>query len=357
MKKKNIWITILIVCIVSIFIFYMYKRNSEKELFIDDKTKEAEIEPTIDDEELKEGRESLVNTWTVYWDNEDVIEDMKELGSKIGSLSYFAAYFDTNENLFIPDNMKELPIKVDLAFSDTNYKRYLTFVNDVLKSEGGSSLKDTNILYSLLSSHEDRENHINEIIEMTINGGYDGIEIDYEAIKKDKTLWKLFIQFVEELYRTATEKELLVRILLEPSSLTQEFNFPEGPEYVIMCYNLYGYGTEPGPKANKDFLVSMVEKMKPLPGKIGFAVANGGFDFEESGTVKQISTKDAIEKQELHQDSAYRDKESGCMVFSYKDESGSLHEVWYADNITTHYWFNILEELGENNLYLWRLGG
>jgi spore germination protein len=358
MKKKNLWIYVIIGCIISIIvIFYMYKNYKEKELFHDSKNNETKVTPPMDPEELKGEKERSINTWTVYWDNENVVEDMKGLGNKVTSLSYFAAYFDANENLFIPDNMKELRSKVNNSDSHTNYKGYLTFVNDVLKSEGGSSLKDTKLLYSLLSSHDNMQNHIDEIIALTIDGGYDGIEIDYEAIKKDKDLWKLFLQFVDDLYGAATEKELLVRILLEPSALTQEIDFPEGPEYVIMCYNLYGYGTEPGPKANKDFLVRMVEKMKDLPGEIGFAVANGGFDFDESGTVKQISTKDAVKKQELHQASSYRDKESGCMVFSYKDEIGNFHEVWYADNIAIDYWFSILEELGENNLYLWRLGG
>jgi len=118
---------------------------------------------------------------------------------------------------------------------------------------------------------------------------------------KKQELLRLFIKFIDELYVAATKKELLIRVLLEPNSIIEKFTLPGGPEYVMMCYNLYGYGTKPGPKANKDFLISMVEKMSRIPGKKGFAVANGGFDFHESGSVEQISTKDAIKKQELVQ--------------------------------------------------------
>ncbi len=359
MKKKNLWIYVSIICIISIIVFfYMYMNKTETDIFSDGKdngTKEDEL--GTQSQEVKELTDRSINTWTVYWDNEDVLQDILQLGSKVTSLSYFAAYFDANENPFIPDNIVSAHSSVELAYSDPNYKSYLTFVNDVLKAEGGSSLKDTKLLYSLLSSPGTRQNHINQIIEMTINGGYDGVEIDYEGMKKDKDLWILFIKFIDELYIAASDRGLLVRVLLEPNALTYELDFPNGPEYVMMCYNLYGYGTKPGPKANKDFLTSMVKKMSIIPGEKGFAVANGGFDFDESGKVKQISTKDAIKLQESNQASSYRDKESGCMVFTYKDDLGSTHEVWYADNVTIDYWFTILEELGEENLYLWRLSG
>ena len=35
-------------------------------------------------------------------------------------------------------------------------------------------------------------------------------------------------------------------------NIYDEPEFSEGASYVVMCYNLYGNGTEPGPKADSE---------------------------------------------------------------------------------------------------------
>lgn len=162
----------------------------------------------------------------------------------------------------IATDVDTMDMKAAVENSGKNGKMdsYLTFVNDLLKKEGGSSLKDRDLLYYLLSSKESREEHMRDILEMTEQGGFDGVEIDYEAMKKDMELWRLFTSFVNELYGKTSEKKLKLRVILEPGAPVEELGFVKGPEYVFMCYNLYGYGTEPGPKADESFLISMAAK-------------------------------------------------------------------------------------------------
>lgn len=295
------------------------------------------------------------SVWLAYWDTDNLLQNFEPLKDKIDNVCYFSAYFDDKGKLFIPQGTTKAWELIKGTYGDKKYTSYLTIVNDVKKPDGSSSLKDTKILYNLFSSKESIKGHISEILTLALEGGYDGIEVDYEAIKKDMKLWKMYLQFLEELNRSARDRDIPLRVLLEPGTPVNELAFPQGPDYVMMCYNLHGYGTKPGPKADKEFLLRMVEKMKDVPGEGNFALANGGFDFAEDGTIAQLTEEKAVGLSLKHNSVPVRDEESGSLVFSYKDDKGLSHEVWYADDETINYWSSIIEEAGGSSFSLWRL--
>lgn len=301
--------------------------------------------------------DSKIDAWLVYWDTASFEEEIDYWSDRISNIIYFAAYFDENNKLFIPDNITETKEIIDELYNDKSWGNYITFVNDKVYSDGSSSLKDADLLYELFKSDESMSNHINDIISIAVEGGYKGIEIDYEKIRKDIDLWEKFNVFLEKLIKVAESYNLPIRVLLEPSTPVDKIELPEGPEYVMMCYNLYGYGTEPGPKANKDFLLELVDKMKKVSSNRGYALATGGFDFTENGEVKAITEKEAEDLLiEYDKVSEKRDENSQCKVFKYIDSNGVNHQVWYADSDTLKYWESILIENGEDNISIWRLG-
>lgn len=297
-----------------------------------------------------------ISVWPTYWDVKTVMDEIEAMQNEIDEICYFAAYFDEMQQLFIPEKTIQTKDEVEFLYTEKGWKQYLTVVNDLLLAEGGSSLKDTKLLYQLLENADDRTRHIQELLLMVREHGFDGIEIDYEAIKKDMQLWDYYLIFVEELYKAATEQGILVRVLLEPGVPIDKVAFPEGPEYVMMCYNLYGYGTEPGPKANKEFIGQIVEKMNSIPGEKGLAFSVGGFDFSSDGTVAQLTEAQCIALREIYSCEVYRDEASYDLVFSYMDEKGMKHQVWYADKETLYWWMDIAKEHGYHRFSVWRLG-
>lgn len=299
--------------------------------------------------------ERNISAWIVYWDT-DILNELSRMEKHIGTLCYFAAYFKEDNSLFIPKEVGDTYSKIEKVYGDKHFKSYLTFVNDIRMNDGSSKLKDTKLLYKLLKTKESRENHAENIVTMASQGGFNGIEIDYEAIRNDNTLWKYFSEFAGELYRRASQKGLPVRIVLESSVPAEKISFPRGPEYVMMCYNLYGYGTEPGPKADKAFLEEMTQKMKTFT-NVNFAIATGGFDFEEGGAAAQLTEEEAASRKEKYSAKVQRDEESRCAVFQYKDDKGKKHEVWYADKETIQYWLEVIRKEGNYGVSLWRLGG
>jgi len=297
-----------------------------------------------------------IGVWAAYWDMDTVTTETVNAADKISTICHFAAYFDKNNVPFIPEETTAFFATQKSNGALAGKESYLTFVNDKLLDQG-SSLKDTQLLYALFDNPEKARAHATQILDMTQNGGYDGIEIDYEAIKKDITLWNHFIVFVNELMQQANARGIKVRVLLEPNVPIEQLSFPNGPEYVMMCYNLYGYGTEPGPKANAQFLNEMVDKMEKLPGTINFALATGGYDFGADGSVAQLRKADAYAIQNANGATLNRDPSSQAVYFDYVDGNGMSHQVWFADDNTLAFWMQTIRDRGHNRFTIWRLGG
>jgi spore germination protein YaaH len=296
------------------------------------------------------------SVWYPYWDNDTADEELAAIGDDLGTICFFAAYFDEHSKMFIPDNITDKIEQFDKSGYLKGKTTFLTIVNDKLLDEG-SSLKDTELLYEILGSSNLAEKHADNVIKLAKKSGLGGVEIDYEAIKKDTELWGHFNEFIKVLSEKASKEGLLLRVIFEPSAPIDSFEWPEYPEYVMMCYNLKGYGTEPGPKADVTFIKDMYEKMTVLKGKTNLAFATGGFDFAEDGSVKQINYANAVSICEEYNGEIVRDPESGAVHFEYTDDIGEKHEVWYADQETLKVWISTAKEAGCEKFSIWRLGG
>jgi spore germination protein YaaH len=295
------------------------------------------------------------SAWIAYWDVDAGEKDLEKIGrKKLDKLSYFAAYFDKYDRIFIPPELSEKKNKLKTV--KRKHETYLTFVNDKQNFDESIVMKDVEVLRRLFSDDATIERHIDEIIALTLQGGYDGIEIDYERIWKDEKVGQSFLRFINKLYGKVQEQNLKLRVVLEPSTPFSSTNFSKGPEYVVMLYNLYGLHSAPGPKANKEFIQKTVTRMESLPGAKSVAFSTGGCLWGDNGKKRFLTEGEAKALAMTFSSETKRDKDSQCVVFEYKDK-GVSYQVWYADVETLNYWISIAKEQGENNISLWRLGG
>ncbi|TGY42413.1 glycosyl hydrolase [Clostridium sartagoforme] len=364
MKKGLInKIIIFLIIVLAIFLMFLFVNKVGGNLFsaLFKNNKEEVIEEdsnVIDMDNIQNSLNGVkISTWVTYWDlpSKTFFENMP---GDLKNVSYFAANFNENNELVVLDKLKDFYNNT----KNSNYKKYLTTVNDVIKSDGSSIQKDTEVLKMLLYDKSSRENHINEIVNLAIEYGFDGIEIDYERLKKDMILWENFITFINELYSKASEKELDLRVVLEPNIPFENLNFEKGPTYVMMCYNLHGGFSGPGEKSNAEFITSLIEEMNKYEVKKDFALATGGFDWAEgegssaNGNEKVVSVTEKEAKSLIREYNAeaLRDEESKYLYFKYTDKDNINHEVWYADNETLNYLASfILKECYD--VSLWRV--
>ncbi|XJZ29540.1 hypothetical protein ACIA31_06390 [Lactobacillus delbrueckii subsp. bulgaricus] len=66
-------------------------------------------------------------------------------------------------------------------------KRYMTVVNDTRTAD-----KSTDLLETLLASKSTADKHAKEVVALAEKYNFTGVEIDYEQIRDNLSLWKNF---------------------------------------------------------------------------------------------------------------------------------------------------------------------
>ncbi|MEA4970981.1 MAG: glycosyl hydrolase family 18 protein [Candidatus Pelethousia sp.] len=317
---------------------------------------EAAASPALPQAHVEAARH--LSAWAVYWDTGDVIAELEALGAEeqLEALCYFEAFFDSRGSLVLPEGIPPLYQAVQARFPAAEWTSYLTFVNDLQDDAGQFSLKDTGLLWALLGTDEALFGHVESVIALAKAQGFDGVEIDYESIRKDFDLWERFFAFCSALYTRTQEEGLALRVLVEPNTPFESLAFPPGPTYVMMCYNLHGSHSGPGPKADAAFIQKLIAQMAALPGRKDFAIATGGYDWCKD-EAKQLTEEAAVKLAAEHRVSPKRDAANRALSFLYNDEAGRRHEVWYADRETLDSWAAVIRENGGEGISIWRLGG
>ena len=291
--------------------------------------------------------------WASYWDTGRVMEEVQALGRRLDAVSLFAAYYDENGQLFLPDALFELR---DSLSASGEQPILLTVVNDVLQEEAPALLKDRDILRELFSDDARRKAHAGELVTMALSLQVQGIELDYENLGRDQALWADYAAFIQVMWQQAREAGLALSVVLEPSALGQA-HFPEGPQYVVMFYNLNGHHSGPGPKADLDFIRKLARSMlAQLPGSPAAALATGGFVWRGNGEVKSLTEKEARALVRELGAKPERDAASHALHAEGKMDGMDV-QIWYADGETLTAWTKAAKNEGIQGFYLWLLGG
>ena len=157
MNKKNRYFLFCLILILGLITLLLYENYSRKKEDINEK---SAILNSVEDLNNLEYDDKL-SAWIVYWDLE-VDYNIKELNTHLKELSYFAADFDSNNNLIVSEDL----LNYYNSTNKQNYTNYLTIVNDKKNSDTTYSLKDTNLLESLLKDENSRKSHMEQIINL-----------------------------------------------------------------------------------------------------------------------------------------------------------------------------------------------
>ncbi len=290
--------------------------------------------------------------WYVYWD-EDVTEELDMLGENLDNVSIFACYFDDGGEVYIPE---PLPKLCGGAAESGAFRTYLSFTNDVQHADGSATQKDPGLLRRLWKDEAQMAATAERMISTARILGTQGIEADFENMKEQE-LWERYARFLEILWAKAEAAQMPVRVVLGVNTPVETIALPEGPTYSVMCYNLYGTHSGPGPKADLDFLRQTAEKFSAVPG-VCYALATGGFEWDAKEKVtRSLTQTQALVLQAENGSTPARDDASQALYFDYEAD-GARFWVWYADAATLTAWRRaVLEADAGAEFDLWRLGG
>lgn len=309
------------------------------------------------------------SAWAPEWLMTQALREANAQKKGLESLQIFAAYFDKEDNAFLSDRILRWIEEEAPRFREKFVQKkdgpqipiYLTIVNDLFDANGKTSFKNPDLVTRLLATPESRGAHIASLLTLVAKGTFDGLDIDYERVKKED--WTTFLQFCQDLNGEIEKQGKYLRVVLEPKKEYYAEPFPEGPEYVIMAYNLFGFHSGPGPKANPELIKRIAtwsEGMTPRP---RLAFASGGFlwDTEKAekdpDRIRQLTEMEARLLAQKEGIEPQRDKDSHYLVFQFPEKAKKPKVVWYADGETLAFLAKTAKEYGFSDFALWCFAG
>ncbi len=291
-----------------------------------------------------------LGAWQIYWDDTGAPE-ARRMGSHLERLVMFEAMFNWDGSLYIPEETDRMLKRADQV---EGRDLYLSVVNDIRQENRVSFVqKSKSFLEVQLSTRSQMLRHLQTVLSLADRYRVTGIEVDYENLGSDTKLWGQYVDFLGLLYQSLKDRGLKLRVCIQWDGPLY-VKFPEGPDYVVMCYNLYGNHSGPGPKADATFLREVAQVSRALPGRVIMALATGGYVWKNGNAQMEIAENDAAELASVSgSGKTYRDTSSGAMVAQLKDG----RSMWWADAETLRGWMDILKKEGYTDFDFFRLGG
>ncbi len=221
---------------------------------------------------------------------------------------------------------------------------------------------NSDVLAKAVATAEARANLIKSLLDTVEKNNFGGLTIDLEEVPPSSQA-DLFA-FMTELHNVFRQKGLLL-------AQTVPFDNPDWdyPAYarvndylMLMAYDQHWSTGEPGPIAGQDWYDSVLQKrMKDLsPAKTIICFGNYGYDWTGGKKdAEDVSFQEAVLAARDSLDSPADikfDPVSQNPYFSYDEEDGKTHTIWFLDAATAYNQMRGARGKKVAGLALWRLG-
>ena len=306
-----------------------------------------------------------IGAWTIYWDP----ESHSNLTENTDIFTHVYPYWYT-----LDDDGKVIPTYTDISLflNRTDYYQSNGFsVMPILYSGNNSTYMN------ILRDHSDRNDHIEEIADLVTAMGFDGLELNYEALPYPDRY--LFVTFVEELADELHRRSKKLSVTLFPRYTARSIGLQcdaylyselgNAADYVkLMTYNEH-WTTHPfaGPIASYPWVESVVKYASETVDldKIIMGIPTFGYDWpvDPWGRTLRISrnyTYQEVERVRLLYGAKRQWNETGrCPYYNYYDiyVDHEMHQVHYNDNQSFTYLLYLVDKYDLYGLSLWHAGG
>src|SRR5450432_3306750 len=218
-------------------------------------------------------------------------------------------------------------------------------------------------VHRIITNRVKREKLISDLIHILDTNKLSGVNIDFEDLVEKKN--EVLVQFQKELYEKLHAKGFLVTQDVVP--FNEDYNFTELANYndyiFLMAYDQYSESTVPGSIAEQKWIEAAVdEAANKIPAqKIILAAAAFGYDWtvDKKGKpthAEPITYQQVLVRARTYQSKIDFDNDTYNLTFSYIDDDGKDHTVFFTDAATTFNTLRFAVEYGLSGVSLWRLG-
>lgn len=228
-----------------------------------------------------------------------------------------------------------------------------------------SNLDDSVTLGTVLAKTSVREKIIEELMNEADVYGFDGINVDFELLKKSAV--KQYLEFIRELSAACRKRGLYLSVDV-PNAASYNWHYDREElgvfcDYVInMGYDEHTSGDEPGSTSSISFFREGVDE---TVAKAGASKTIAAVPFytrlwktASDGTVtseamSQGGAADWVEKNGVKLE---WDEECGQYTGKFQDDSGALYQIWIEDAKSMQLKKETVRSAGAAGIACWRLG-
>ncbi len=316
----------------------------------------------------------LLLGWIPYWDQDKAFQTFKTHYELFNFISFFWYQLDTKGAIKPYTQTRQDQTMIDFAHA-RQVKVLAVVANLPDYTEGGDW--DPNRVRIDIKTPEARTKHINELIKLLATHDFDGINIDYEALKAADR--EQFTAFIKELGLALHQKGKLLGVAIHPK--TSEDNPKEDngshaqdwaalapfiDQFYLMTYSEHYLGSAPGANASIEWVARVlayavdtvkVPKEKifmgiPFYGQAWARTSDGGF----RGVNSDITFENAKALSDRYQAPFSWDESSKSPYLSYV-KNGEERVMWFEDNQSLEAKLALREKFQIPNIAIWRLGG
>lgn len=307
--------------------------------------------------------------WIPYWDQQAAIQTFKDNVDVFDYIGVF--WYAISEDGEI---VKYPHATIDQSLIDYAHAHDVAVLaliaNLPLGDNGDSGTWDSERVDLAIGDKGSRQQHIEEIMEIVNEYGFDGVDIDYESLRADQK--EDFTKFIKDLANALHEENKILGVALHPKDSENNPKFRNGSEaqdwkslgkYAdqlhIMTYDEHWEMSDPGPVASLPWVESVLEYAVTLipPEKIYAGVPFYGYDWSTNKKrARGLTYKQAQKLTEKYNPDLEWDDDAQGFHFHY-DKGNIEHEVWFEETQSLNAKLNLFESLGIPNIATWRLGG
>lgn len=170
----------------------------------------------------------------------------------------------------------------------------------------GTTNFDPAVIHQIIDNPEQRAKHISEIVNLVLDRGYDGIDMDYENLyATDRAAYSAFIA---GLGQALTSRGKLLSVTVYAKTTGAEFwngpgaqDWPELVKYTdtfkVMAYDYHWASFHAGPVSPVDWLRKVLAYARTVPGLAGKLVIGlplYGIDWPAGSSGREIMYEDAM---------------------------------------------------------------
>ncbi len=232
----------------------------------------------------------------------------------------------------------------------------------------GSQGFDSDLAHAVLADRDGvRSRFIENIVKTVKEGGFDGVSVDIEAVPSQDR--QEYTAFLKELRAAMKGKSIQISVPAKTwddpaNEWSGAFDYAQVHKHVdqvvLMTYDENGFGTTAGPIASIPWVRNVLKYATAQMPKEKLLMGIPVYSFDWSSAAPNIpeylTHSQVMDRAKRFNANVVFDTRAKVPRFTYKDNNGNVHEVFFEDSRSASAKIDLMKEFGLKGIAIWRLG-